>query len=579
MRNSNTNVARTTSSAASGSRCGEPGLDVYELGGDASDLGVERRRRVAELCNEFGCFATLRGAGGRDVDNGDGCRGVGPDGRSDNAGCRGELVEPGDELGAVDIRVGDDGDGIGAACGEPVGKGQGHRSNFGRAGQGAGVTDLEAGTEERHTEQDQDDHGDAADGDGMALHPTGESVEAAVDVSDRSRRRDLGADGGEGGGQQRDRGRHAEQHDAEAGDAERGEDRHAEHEQAAHRDGDGEGGEHHGPACGRDGLCDSVVDSASAAALLAEPVDHQQAVVDAEADAEHVDDVDREDRHVTEHGRADEHGERRDDTGEGDEERHARGAQSAEQEDQGDERDRQRDRFAPEEILFGRGAELFPDEHVAADEHLGGVEVASDIGDLVGELDFGLLVESAGDGDHGERGATVGGAQGVGAGRPWVGDGDHTVDGGDAFESVAQGARGRGIIDVDAVGDDRDLAAGLGEVVEPLGDAARFGAGSGTETGGEHREGRASDGAGPDQEHDPQCDDRTTAADDERTERGHYEATFGVVVAARPTERSGVAWARYQLTVLATMSFQLVVWPPNALRNAKSSTTNGASNW
>ena len=52
-------------------------------------------------------------------------------------------------------------------------------------------------------------------------------------------------------------------------------------------------------------------DVAAAAAFLAEPVDHQQAVVDAEADAEHVDDVDREDRHVTEHGGADEHGEGR----------------------------------------------------------------------------------------------------------------------------------------------------------------------------------------------------------------------------------------------------------------------------
>ena len=288
----------------------------------------------------------------------------------------------------------------------------------------------------------QHDDGGGADGDGVALHPPGEPVEAALDVSDRSRRRDLAADGGQGGGQQRDRGGHAEQDDAEAGDAERGEDRHAEHEQAAHRDGDGEGGEHHGRARGGDGLDDGVVQLASVAALLAEPVDHQQPVVDAEADAEHVDDVDREDRHVAEHGRGDEHGERRDDTGEGDEERHARGAESAEQEDHGDERDRQRDRLAAEEVVLGRGAELFADEHVAADEHLGSVEVASDVGDLVGELDLGLLVEAAGDGDDGERGATVAGAQGVGAGRPRVDDGDDAVDGGDPLESVRHG-RGR----------------------------------------------------------------------------------------------------------------------------------------
>ena len=123
---------------------------------------------------------------------------------------------------------------------------------------------------------------------------------------------------------------------------------------------------------------------ASAAAFLAEPADHQQAVVDAEADAEHVDDVDREDRHVTEHGRCDEHGERGDDTGEGDEHRHAGGAEPAEQEDHGQEGDRQGDRLAAEEVVLRGGAELLADEHVAADEHLGGVEVAGDVGDLDG---------------------------------------------------------------------------------------------------------------------------------------------------------------------------------------------------
>ena len=277
----------------------------------------------------------------------------------------------------------------------------------------------------------------------MALHPSGEPVEAALDVGDRSGRRDLAADGGEGGGQQRDRGGHAEQDDAEAGDAERGEDGHAEHEQAAHRDGDGEGGEHHGRAGGGDGLDDGVVQLASVAAFLAEPVDHQQPVVDAEADAEHVDDVDREDRHVAEHGGGDEHGERGDDTGEGDEQGHAGGAEPAEQEDHGDERDGQGDRLAAEEVVLRRGAELLADEHVAADEHLGGVEVAGDIGDLVGELDLGFLVEAAGDGDDGEGGATVAGAQGVGAGRPRVDDGDDAVDGGDPLEPGSQRTRRR----------------------------------------------------------------------------------------------------------------------------------------
>ena len=158
-----------------------------------------------------------------------------------------------------------------------------------------------------------------------------------------------------------------------------------------------------------------------------------------------------------------------------------RGAEPAEQEDHGDERDRQGDRLAAEQVVLRRGAELLADEHVAADEHLGRVEVSGDVGDLVGELDLGFLVEAAGDGDDGERGAAVGGAQGVGAGRPRVGDGDDAVDGGDPLEPGAERRGDGGVVDVDAVGDDGDLAAGLGEVVEALGDAAGFGAGSGAE--------------------------------------------------------------------------------------------------
>ena len=38
-----------------------------------------------------------------------------------------------------------------------------------------------------------------------------------------------------------------------------------------------------------------------------------------------------------------------------------------------------------------------------------------------------------------------------------------------------------GVVDVNAVSDDGDLAAGVGERVEPFGDPAGFGAGSGAE--------------------------------------------------------------------------------------------------
>ena len=177
---------------------------------------------------------------------------------------------------------------------------------------------------------------------------------------------------------------------------------------------------------------------AAQAALLTEPVDHQQPVVDAQADPEHVHDVDREDRHVAERGGGDEHGEGRDDAGDGDEERHGAGSEPTEEEDHGDERDGQGDRLAAEEVVLRRGGELLADEHVPADEDLGCVEVPRHVGDLMGELELGLLVESTGDRDHGEGGPAVAGPQRVDAGGPRVDDGDDPVDGGDPLEALGE---------------------------------------------------------------------------------------------------------------------------------------------
>ena len=263
---------------------------------------------------------------------------------------------------------------------------------------------------------------------------------------------------------------------------------------------------------------DGVVEVASEAAFLPEPVDHQEPVVDAEADAEHVDDVDAEDADVAEGGGGDEHGEGGDDAGEGDEERQSAGPESAEEEDHGDERDGQGDRLASEEVVLGRGGELLTDEHVPADEDLGCVEVSGDVRDLVRELELGFLVESTGDGDHGEGGSAVAGAQRVDRDGPRVDDGDDPVDGGDLLESLGESCSGDGVVDVDAVGDDGDLPAGLGEVVEAFGDTARLGAGAGAEVGGEHGERRAPDRGRGEEQDDPERDDRTAAAHDERSE-------------------------------------------------------------
>ena len=82
-----------------------------------------------------------------------------------------------------------------------------------------------------------------------------------------------------------------------------------------------------------------------------------------------------------------------------------------------------------------------------------------------------------------------------------------------------------GVVDVDVVGDDGDLAAGLGQVVELLGHSAGFGGGAGAEVGRQHRERGASDGAGHDQQHDPGKDDGAPTAHHETSEPAHHAAT------------------------------------------------------
>ena len=106
-------------------------------------------------------------------------------------------------------------------------------------------------------------------------------------------------------------------------------------------------------------------------------------------------------------------------------------------------------------------------------------------------------------------------AQSIRPGRPRVDDGDHAVDGGDPCEPGTDGCGDGGVVDIDAVGDDGDLAPSFGELVEPCGDAAGFGARSGAEARGEHREGRAADGAGADEYDEPDGDDGTSAAHDQ----------------------------------------------------------------
>ena len=284
IRNSSSRVASADDDGGDRQPGPEPGLDVGELGGGTADLHVERGAVGADPVDQRGRGGPLAGAGRDEVDDGQ-CR----------RGCRAGSTVPATPARAGDVghprrggRVGrvdggDDGDRVGAAGREPVREDEGGGARLGRAGQGAGVAVLEPRAQERGAEQHEDGGDGAADDDRPALHPAGEPVEAALDVRRRRQGLDAPADHGQRRGQQGDGGGHAQQDDGEAGDAERGEQRHAEDEQAGHGDRDGERGEHDGGAGGGDGGDSGVVHVAAVAALLAEPVDHQQPVVDARA--------------------------------------------------------------------------------------------------------------------------------------------------------------------------------------------------------------------------------------------------------------------------------------------------------
>ena len=259
--------------------------------------------------------------------------------------------------------------------------------------------------------------------------------------------------------------------------------------------------------------------------LLAEPVHHQQPVVDAETDAQHVHDVDGEDRHVAQERRADQHGKRREHTPERHEQRHAGGDDATEQDHHDDDGDRERDRLTAQQVALRRRGERLAHQDIAADEHLGRVELMGELLDLVGERQLGVLVEVTGQRDHHERSASVGGPQRVGLCRPGIGDIDHTVEGRDRRDPGRDRSLDLRIVDVDAVGDDRQLPTRPGQVVELLGDPAGLGRRSRPEVGRQDRERRAADGGRDDEEHDPREDDGAAAPHDETRQPTHHATT------------------------------------------------------
>ena len=110
---------------------------------------------------------------------------------------------------------------------------------------------------------------------------------------------------------------------------------------------------------------------------------------------------------------------------------------------------------------------------------------SGDVLDPVGDRELLVLVEVAGEGHHDQRRAAVGGAQRLAGGSagPGVGDVEDAVDGRDARQVGGDAALDLRVVDVDAVGDDGQLPAGLGQVVELVSDAPGLGGAPGAEVG------------------------------------------------------------------------------------------------
>ena len=178
--------------------------------------------------------------------------------------------------------------------------------------------------------------------------------------------------------------------------------------------------------------------------------------------------------------------------------------------------------------------------------------------------ELGVLVEVAGQRDDHERGAPVGGPERVGSGRPGVGHVEHALERGDRRQAGGEVALDLGVVDVDVVGDDGDLPAGLGEVVELLGHAARLGGRAGAEVGRQHRERGAADGRGHDQQRDPREDDGAPAAHHETPEPAHHAATRSLELPTRAT----AGWGRRSRTAYRTPASALTARAPEAPKMA-----------
>ena len=154
-------------------------------------------------------------------------------------------------------------------------------------------------------------------------------------------------------GDDEDRDHRGEHRDRGAGDGHRVEEALRHEDQRRHRRGDGEAGEERGAPGGLHGAAVRLARRAAAADLLAVARDHQQRVVDREAEAEPGGDVEREERGVDEARHDPQHEERADDRDAADQQRDRGGDDAAEDEEEQQGQQREGDQLRLGQVLAG----------------------------------------------------------------------------------------------------------------------------------------------------------------------------------------------------------------------------------
>ncbi len=347
-------------------------LEVHENGGLAGDVGLAGCGVAAELGDEgLGGVALTRpvrydaqhadaiAQGDRRCDRGD-----------QAVGKLGQHVRcPGTQL--LGGGSGHDGDGVCPAAGEACGEGLVHLPALELRRQQLGTAVGERDAEHRRAEHHQADRHRQRHRPGAALHSRRQSGEGAVVGQRRGGRLDPVPEHGQQRRNEGDGGEQCDENHRHARGGDRPEDRLGEHEQSAQRRRHGQCGEQDRPAGGLRRTHHGVVDGKATSAFLTEPADHEQRVVDGQAETHerrHGYDVGIEVQH---RGEAEQAEERACDRGHGGDDRQARGQQPAEDEHHHDERDRQRDQFGEGDVLLYLFVDLVEEQEIPADDHVG----------------------------------------------------------------------------------------------------------------------------------------------------------------------------------------------------------------